>query len=101
MLLPRLRHAWRSMAPVREALAGDPFELARRLYVDDLVYDSATLRRLLEVFGGDRVMAGTDYPFVIMDEDPAGSIDALDVDPGLRQALRAGNASRWLGLAPP
>jgi len=75
-------------------------ELARRLYIDDLVYDTATLRRLIEVFGGDRVMAGTDYPFVIMDDDPAGSIEALAADPALRQALRAGNAQRWLGENP-
>lgn len=98
VLLPRLRHAWRSVPPVRDALADDPFELAQRLYVDDLVYDTATLHRLVDVFGAEQVMAGTDYPFTIMDEDPAGSIDALAADPALRRALRAGNARRWLGL---
>ena len=96
MLLPRLRQGWRVMPPVRDVLAGDPAELARRLYVDDLVYDTATLRRLIEVFGADRVMAGSDYPFAIMDEDPAGSIAALGGDEALAKALRAGNAQRWL-----
>ena len=100
MLLPRLRHAWGKVPPVREALADDPLQQARQLYVDDLVYDAATLRRLIETFGSERVMAGTDYPFVIMDDDPAGSIDALAADPALRQALRAGNAQRWLGENP-
>lgn len=98
MLLPRLRHAWRCLAPVRDALRDDPLQLARRLYVDDLVYDTATLQHLIGLFGAHRVMAGSDYPFAIMDEDPAASIDALAADGSVRRALRAGNARRWLGL---
>lgn len=97
MLLPRLRHAWRSVPPVRDALAADPQLDARRLWVDGLVYDAATLRHLVAVFGADRVMAGSDYPFSIMDADPAGSIDAAAFDAATRAALRAGNARRWLG----
>lgn len=97
-LLPRLRHAWRSLPPVREALPADPLLEARRLWIDDLVYDAPTLRHLVDVFGADRVMAGTDYPFSIMDTDPAGSIEAPAFDPETRAALRAGNARRWLRL---
>ena len=44
-------------------------------------------------------MAGSDYPFAIMDTDPAGSIAALGVDVVTVQALRGGNARRWLGVA--
>ncbi len=98
MLLPRLRQAWRSMPPVRDALPADPLDEVRRLWVDDLVYDAATLRHLVAVFGADRVMAGSDYPFSIMDEDPAGSVDAAGFDAATRAALRAGNARRWLGM---
>jgi aminocarboxymuconate-semialdehyde decarboxylase len=97
MLLPRLRHAHACLPPVREALSGDPLVQARRLWVDDLVYDTPTLRHLVAVFGTDRVMAGSDYPFSIMDEDPAGSIDQASFDAPTRAALRGGNARRWLG----
>lgn len=97
-LLPRLRHGWRCLPPLRDGPGGDPLELARHLYVDDLVYDRDTLRRLVELFGPDRVLCGSDYPFAIMDADPAASIDALQPDSELRAALRAGNARRWLGL---
>ena len=99
MLLPRLRQAWRSVPPVRDALLADPMDEARRLWVDDLVYDAATLRHLVAVFGADRVMAGSDYPFSIMDDDPAGSIDSAAFNPATRAALRGENARRWLGLA--
>lgn len=97
-VLPRLRHAWRCLPPVRDALEDDPLDAARRMYYDDLVYDDATLRRLIDVFGVSQVLAGTDYPFAIMDRDPAGSIDALGADPVIRRALRSGNARRWLAL---
>jgi aminocarboxymuconate-semialdehyde decarboxylase len=98
MLLPRLRHARTCVPPVRELLADDPLVDARRLWIDDLVYDAATLRHLVAVFGADRVMAGSDYPFTIMDLDPAASVDGAGFDAATRSALRSGNARRWLAL---
>ena len=68
-------------------------------YYDNLVYDADTLRRLIAVFGASQLMAGSDYPFAIMDTDPAGSIAALGLDPATAQALRGGNARCWLGVA--
>ena len=97
-LLPRLRHGWRRTPPLKALMAHDPLLAAQRLFVDDLVYDVAALHRVIDVFGAGQVMCGTDYPFTIMDDDPAGSIDALQPDPALRQALCAGNARRWLAL---
>lgn len=99
LLLPRLRHARACVPPLREALPHDPLDDVRRLWIDDLVYDRATLRHLIDTFGADRVMAGTDYPFAIMDPDPAGRIDGCALDAATRRALRGGNARRWLGLA--
>ena len=99
-LLPRLRHAWRCLPPLRDALADDPLRLAQRMYYDDLVYDAATIHRLIEVFGASQVMAGTDYPFAIMDDDPAGRIASLQLTPEQAQQLRCGNAERWLRQAP-
>ncbi len=97
LLLPRLRHARSCVPPVAEALPGDPLDDVRRLWIDDLVYDAATLRHLVRIFGAQRVMAGTDYPFSIMDDDPAGRIDDCEFDVATRRALRGGNARRWLG----
>ena len=41
--------------PVADAL--------RRFYVDDLVHDDAVLELLGSIFGADRVLAGSDWPF--------------------------------------
>lgn len=98
MLLPRLRQAWQTMPPVAKALTGDPMLAARRMYVDDLVYDAATIRRLIDVFGDTQVLAGSDYPFVIADRDPAGRLASLDLPAEVLEKLRTGNALRWLAL---
>ena len=97
MLLPRLRHAWKALAPVREALGSDPLDAARRMFYDDLVYDGDTIHRLIQVFGSSQIMVGSDYPFTIMDEDPAGRLDALGLPPETLLQLQSGNARRWLG----
>lgn len=100
MLMPRLRQGVASMPPLAAVLSAERVESVKRLWIDDLVYDATTLRHLVKVFGADRVMAGTDYPFAIMETDPAAAIEAPAFDAATRHALRAGNALRWLGLAP-
>jgi len=97
-LLPRLQHAWQTLPPVRDALNGDPTRTARRMYYDDLVYDAATIHRLIDVFGSSQVLVGSDYPFSIMDADPAGRLLSLDLPADTLTQLRSANAKRWLAL---
>ncbi len=99
LLLPRLRHAWRCIPPVRDTLADDPLRLAQRFYVDDLVYDADTIHHLIRTFGEGQVLVGSDYPFLIMDRDPAGRLDSLGLSADVLQRLRSDNARRWLGEA--
>jgi aminocarboxymuconate-semialdehyde decarboxylase len=97
MLLPRLQHAWQQLPPIRQLMDPSPRELVRHLFVDNLVYDADTIRILLEVFGQTQVMSGTDYPFTIMDREPAKRIEDLNLDNTSRRLLRQDNALRWLG----
>jgi aminocarboxymuconate-semialdehyde decarboxylase len=97
-LLPRLRHGWRHLPPVRDALQADPLIGARQMFYDDLVYDAATISRLIDVFGASQVMVGSDYPFAIMDPDPDARSRELKLTPDELQGLRCGNAKRWLAL---
>src|SRR5262249_49977106 len=63
MLLPRMQHAWQRMPKIKESIARAPEEYARWLYYDTLTYSARALRFVIETFGADRVMVGTDYPF--------------------------------------
>lgn len=67
------------------------------MYFDDLVYDAATIHRLIDVFGITQIMAGSDYPFTIMDPDPAARLAGLGLGTEALGLLRNANAMRWLG----
>ena len=73
-----------------------PRDMARKLFVDDLVYDRQTIQVLLATYGEGQVMAGTDYPFAILDKEPAQRIDDLSLDDATTRLLRHDNALRWL-----
>lgn len=94
LLLPRLRHAWKSFPMLTQAIALDPLDAVRRMYYDTLVYDEATLGYLLATFGAERLLLGSDYPFAIMDADPVARLTALP-EP-VREAVRHHNARCWL-----
>lgn len=96
MLLPRLQHAWSSVAAVGAAIEMSPVDQVRRLYFDCLVYDKDTLEFLLRRFGTEGLMIGTDYPFGIMERDPLGRLHALSVDEGTQLKLSHLNAERFL-----
>lgn len=97
-LLPRLRHAWQTFPALRDSVATDPLESARRFWIDSLVYEDAAIRQLIERFGATQVMVGSDYPFAIADADPVGRIRGLALDVATERLLLSGNALRWLGV---
>ena len=96
ILLPRLQHAWEGMSAITNAIEKAPKDLAKQLYFDDLVYDTVVLHSMLDIYGSTQVMAGTDYPFAIMDRDPSQRIEKLQLDGTTRRLLRRDNALRWL-----
>ena len=98
-LLPRMQYAWERQNALREAIPVAPMDAARALYYDDLLYSATAIRSLIETVGEDRLMIGTDYPFAIMDADPAARVSSLDLSEATQEALRWRNAARWLDLS--
>ena len=98
VLVPRLQQAWEVLPAVKETMAEAPREAVRRLFFDDLLYDAGAIEALVRLAGPTQVMAGTDYPFSIMDREPAARLASLSLDEAMLQALRRDNALRWLGL---
>lgn len=71
----------------------------RRMYADTVTHRPAALSFLAETMGPGRVLLGSDYPFAMGEDDPAGAVRAAarleDAD---RKAILGGSAARLLGL---
>ena len=72
----------------------------RRFHVDTVVHDVDVLRGLVELFGAERVLLGSDYPFDMGTERPAEIVRALGLASGDEAAILGGNALRLLQAAP-
>jgi aminocarboxymuconate-semialdehyde decarboxylase len=97
-LLPRLEQGATLFPALKDSLVEPPSVTARRIYVDSLVFDKDMLQRLVSVFGEERVLIGTDYPFNFREPDPIGTLEAAFADPALQERLIATNALKFLAL---
>ncbi|UCG40140.1 MAG: amidohydrolase [Acidimicrobiia bacterium] len=74
-----------------------PSDYLKALYFDTVVHDHAALDYLIRYFGHEKIVAGTDYPFPMGDQDPMGFVRSL---PGISdeavEAITGGNAERLL-----
>lgn len=97
-LLPRLQQGWEVFPALKESVQASPTEQARQLFYDTLVFDTPTLRHLVDRFGSGQLMIGTDYPFNFHDHKPFERIEASGFDAETVTALVHRNAERFLGL---
>jgi aminocarboxymuconate-semialdehyde decarboxylase len=95
----RMDHAWSARPDPRTVLKGKPRRSLARLYFDTIVFDREQLRHLVNLWGADHVLAGTDYPFDMGMYDPRGFVGGCgflkDGDKGKILGL---NAARLLGI---
>jgi aminocarboxymuconate-semialdehyde decarboxylase len=69
------------------------------LYFDSVVYTPHQLRYLVERYGFDHILLGTDYPYDMGEPDPVGLVRKLGLEQGHEAAILGGNAARLLNLA--
>ena len=93
---PRLRlwAAGQSVDPAATARHLD--ELVRRLFVDALVFDPQHVPLLLERFGGDHVVFGSDYPFIPLAHAGAGLRPGSATPDDVVAAIRSRNGWDFL-----
>jgi len=56
------------------------------------------LQELVRLYGADRILMGTDYPFDMADYDPVGHVCGADLDAAMVAAICGGNTQRLLGI---
>ena len=95
----RIDHGWQAREDIREGVRDLPGNYLRNFYFDTMVFATDQLKYLVDRYGADHVLLGTDYPYDMGDEDPLALVGAT---PGLTQdqidLISGGNAARLLGL---
>ena len=77
-----------------------PSDYARRVYVDSLTFDTASLRFVVGKMGADRVILGSDYPFGLGDPDPVVTIEHVGFSPDVTKGILEENVWSYLESRP-
>jgi aminocarboxymuconate-semialdehyde decarboxylase len=93
----RMDHAWRARSDCRQFISKPPSHYLRQLYFDTLVFDRQHLRFLVETYGAEHLLLGTDYPFDMSEPDPVGFHAQLNESD--RNKILGANAARLLKLS--
>ena len=95
----RIDHAWGARSDVANKLPKPPTEYLKKVYFDTVVFTEHQLEYLVKVFGADRILMGTDYPFDMADYDPVGHVTGTEsLDAKTVAAITGGNAKKLLGI---
>jgi aminocarboxymuconate-semialdehyde decarboxylase len=83
--------------PQRRRMQRKPTDYLRHIFYDSITYDPRALEYLVSIVGPSQVMLGTDWPHQV--HDVAGALRKVDgLGPGLREAVRGGNAVKVFRL---
>jgi aminocarboxymuconate-semialdehyde decarboxylase len=92
-------HAWRARPDCRTVIKKKPSSYLEKMYFDTITFDRGMLKHLVERFGADRVLLGTDYPYDMGMEHP---VDFIGGAPGIsardKSQIMGGNAARLLKI---
>jgi aminocarboxymuconate-semialdehyde decarboxylase len=100
-LLGRLQKGWQLTGGFNGLVTESPIDTASRLFYDSNVYDPAYLAYLATQLAPGHVFLGTDYPYDILQTDPAAYLRALPVPAEVKTSLESGAALRFLGRESP
>jgi len=95
----RMDHAHRARPDCRVVIKKAPSTYLKKFYFDTITFDTQMLRHLIDKYGPEHVVLGTDYPFDMGMDDPVKFIETV---PRLTRAdkdkIMGGNAARLLKI---
>ena len=90
----RTDHAFAVRPELRKHIDRAPSEYLRSLYFDTNVFDPAMVRQLVDRFGAEHVLLGTDYPFDMGTADPLAFLEQAGFEDDKQRLVLGGNAER-------
>jgi aminocarboxymuconate-semialdehyde decarboxylase len=95
----RMDHAWRARPDCRTVIKRKPSSYLEKFYVDTITFDPDMLRHLIDRYGADHVLLGTDYPYDMGEDDPRGLVASVKKLPvSERRMIEGLNAMKLLKI---
>ncbi len=76
----------------------NPREYIGRFFIDSLVHDPSVMKFVVDLFGANKIMLGSDYPFPLGELIPGELIESMGFDEGISDWLLHKSALDWLNM---
>jgi aminocarboxymuconate-semialdehyde decarboxylase len=91
----RMDHAWKARADARTVIQKKPSSYLEKIYFDSITHDSQILGNLVDRYGAQRILLGTDYPFDMGEDNPIKLIESVShLSEKDRNSIKGGNAMK-------
>jgi aminocarboxymuconate-semialdehyde decarboxylase len=70
----------------------------KKVYYDTMVFDTTQLEHLVNLWGDDHVVIGTDYPYDMGYYKPVDFVERAKLTRAQKDRIIGGNAAKLLGL---
>ena len=94
----RIDHAWGARRDSNAGLPKPPTEYLRKVYFDSVVFTPHQLDYLVGLYGADKIVMGTDYPYDMADYDPVEHVLSASISDEDKAKVGGLTAARLLGL---
>ncbi|MGZ5117154.1 MAG: amidohydrolase family protein [Burkholderiales bacterium] len=95
----RMDHAYKVRPECHDHIKRPPSYYMKKIYYDTMVFDQKQLEHLVNLWGADHVVIGTDYPYDMGYYKPVEFVNGTkSLMRSEREAILGGNATRLLGL---
>lgn len=95
----RIDHAWGARKDCQADLPHPPTHYLNKIYFDSVVFSIHQLEYLVKIYGADKIVMGSDYPFDMADYDPVEHIvSATDLSSEEKAKVAGLTAVKLLGL---
>ena len=91
----RMDHAWKARADARTVIQKKPSSYLEKIYFDTITHDAQILGNLVDRYGAQRILLGTDYPFDMGEDNPVKLIDSVGhLSAEDRKLIKGGSAMK-------
>ena len=94
----RLEHGYVVRSEPKECISREPAEYLRQIYYDTITHSTPALQFLVDTFGADHVLIGTDMPYDMGDPCPVQTVNSLRLTDSERKAIGRCNAAQLFGI---